>query len=177
MFEVDAEKINHSKLVSCYLTKKGIRFDNREKFDCMTYEQLEDLITNDYDIKGDINWKSLQSAKKITDCPLEKDEQKNFCNWLKKNKIAFYANGLGIDFNNNYKYLNSLRSQGWKTNIPDLTILLGNGKTVFVEMKRIKGGRVTEGQEKCINWLNTNGYPSKVCKGCNEAIEFIESMR
>ena len=54
---------------------------------------------------------------------------------------------------------------------------LGSGKTVFVEMKRIKGGRVTEGQEKCINWLNANGYPSKVCKGCNEAIEFIESVR
>ena len=74
MFEVDAEKINHSKLVSCYLNKKGIHFDNREKFDYMTNKQLEDLITNDYDIKGDINWKSLQSAKKITDCPLDQNK-------------------------------------------------------------------------------------------------------
>ena len=117
------------------------------------------------------------SAKKKSDIPLEKDEQKRLCKWLKDNKIGHWANGLGVKLDYDVKYIASLRSQGHYVGLPDMTILLGNGKVCYIELKRQKGGRVSEEQKKWIDYLNKNGYPAKVCNGCDEAIEFIESLR
>lgn len=174
---LDGSKLNKEKLVSCYLKKKNISFEKREEYDNMPDDTLNDIITQEFEVKGALTHETLQKAKKVDDVPLEKDEQKAFVKWLKENNILHYANGLGINFGAvDYKYLNSLKAQGWYVGIPDMTILTGNGKTAFVELKRLKGGRVSPEQEKWIKCLNDRGYPSKVCKGCNEAIEFIKEV-
>lgn len=177
MLPLTGSLINKQKLVSCYLKKKGIDFRERGMYDNMSDEELEEMITSEFDVKGDVNWKTLQKAKKITDIPLEKDEQKRLCKWLKENKIGHFATGLGVKLGLDVKYVASLKSQGHYSGIPDLVILLGNGKICFIELKRQKGGVVSEEQKKWIDYLNNNGYPAKVCKGCDEAIEFIEQLR
>lgn len=175
MLEMDGSKLNHQKLVSCYLKKKGIDFNKRQYYDELSISDLEELITSEFDVKGEVNWKSLQKANKISDVPLEKEEQQRLCKWLKENKIGHWANGLGVKLDYDARYMASLRSQGWYGGIPDMTILLPKGKVIFIELKRQKGGRVSEKQKKWIEYLNNNGYPAKVCNGCDEAIKFIES--
>lgn len=174
---IDGNYFNHQKLVSCYLKKKGIDFSKRQYYDELNHSDLEEIITSDFDVKGELNLKNLEKAHKITDVPLEKEEQQNFCKWLRENKIGHFANGLGVKLDFDVRYLTSLRSQGHYKGLPDMTILLGNGKICYVEMKRQKGGKVSIEQKKWLDYLNNNGYPAKVCKGCDEAIEFIESLR
>lgn len=49
-------------------------------------------------------------------------------------------------------------------------------RLVFIEMKRKKGGVTSANQKKWIKTLNEAGVQTVVCKGCDEAIEFIESI-
>lgn len=49
-------------------------------------------------------------------------------------------------------------------------------RLVFIEMKRKKGGVTSKNQKKWIKTLNEAGIQTVVCKGCDAAIEFIESI-
>ena len=44
---------------------------------------------------------------------------------------------------------------------------------LFVEMKRLKGGRVSGAQEDCIEKLDSMGYKTAVCRGAEEARQTI----
>ena len=46
---------------------------------------------------------------------------------------------------------------------------------LFIELKRVKGGRVTEHQQKWIDYLNRHGYRAVICYGADEAIREIKS--
>lgn len=175
---LDGRCINLTKKINSYLKKNNIGFDKTiEYLKQYNTEEFDDFIKEQYDIKGEVTPIKIMNAKKKTDIPLEKDEQKRLCKWLKDNKIGHWANGLGVKLDYDVKYIASLKSQGHYPGIVDMTILLGNGKVCYVELKRQKGGRISEEQKKWIDYLNKNGYPAKVCNGCDEAIEFIESLR
>lgn len=177
---LDGRCINLTKKINAYLKKNNIGFDKTiEYLKQYNTEEFDDFIREHYEIKGEVTPVKIMSAKKKTEenIPLEKDEQKAFCKWLKENKIGHFATGLGVKLEQGVKYIASLKAQGHYSGIPDVAVLLGNGKMCFVELKRQKGGVVSEEQKKWINYLNNNGYPSKVCKGCKEAIEFVESLR
>ena len=49
-------------------------------------------------------------------------------------------------------------------------------RLVFIEMKRKKGGTISANQKRWLKTLNEAGVQSVVCKGCDEAIKFIESI-
>ena len=173
---LDGRSINLTKKINAYLKKNNIAFDKTmEYLKQYNTEEFDEFIREQYEIKGEVTPVKIMSAKNKTDIPLEKDEQKRLCKWLKENKIGHFATGLGVKLGLDVKYVASLKSQGHYSGIPDLVILLGNGKICFVELKRQKGGKVSEEQKKWIEYLNINGYPAKVCNGCDEAIEFIES--
>ena len=175
---LDGRSINLTKKINAYLKKNNIGFDKTmEYLKQYNTEEFDEFIREQYEIKGEVTPVKIMSAKKKSDIPLEKDEQKRLCKWLKENKIGHFATGLGVKLGLDVKYVASLKSQGHYSGIPDLVVLLGNGKICFVELKRQKGGVVSEEQKKWIDYLNNNGYPAKVCKGCDEAIEFIEQLR
>ena len=175
---IDGRCINLTKKINAYLKKNNIGFDKTmEYLKQYNTEEFDDFIREQYEIKGEVTPVKIMSAKKKSDIPLEKDEQKRLCKWLKENKIGHFATGLGVKLGLDVKYVASLKSQGHYSGIPDLVVLLGNGKICFIELKRQKGGKVSEEQKKWIEYLNKNGYPAKVCKGCDEAIEFIEQLR
>ena len=175
---LDGRYINLTKKINAYLKKNNIGFDKTmEYLKQYDTEEFDEFIRKQYEIKGEVTPVKIMSAKKKSDIPLEKDEQKRLCKWLKENKIGHFATGLGVKLGLDVKYVASLKSQGHYSGIPDLVVLLGNGKICFVELKRQKGGVVSEEQKKWIDYLNNNGYPAKVCKGCDEAIEFIEQLR
>ncbi len=69
-----------------------------------------------------------------------------------------------------------LARMGLRRGVPDLFIPAARKgfHGLFIELKRIKGGRVTEYQQKWIDTLNNRGYLAIVCYGADEAIAEIK---
>lgn len=64
--------------------------------------------------------------------------------------------------------------QGVRPGFPDY-IILTNTKILIIEMKRSKGGVVSDYQQSWINQLELLGITVKVCYGFEEAREFIDT--
>lgn len=179
---VVAEAINYSKLISAYLKKNDQPLDKIEDYmNRYTKDEFCDLLLQFYDIKGNITPEKVLSAKKrsLDGSNLsEYDEQKIFVKWLRDNKIKCSSSGNGFSLNtkDNVMYMAKLKASGLSVGFPDLEVFIGNGKSLYVEMKRKKGGVVSEAQKKWIDWLNDNGYSAKVCKGADEAIEYVKGF-
>lgn len=70
----------------------------------------------------------------------------------------------------------SLKMQGVKPGVPDICLPVPSGRftALYIELKRRKGGRVSEAQRVWIAALNRVGCRAVVCKGWDEAREEIE---
>lgn len=71
---------------------------------------------------------------------------------------------------------------GLRKGLPDLIIVIppekldiASPRTIFIEMKRVKGGSVSKEQKEWIDMLNDSGIDTYVCKGADEAIKVVES--
>lgn len=66
---------------------------------------------------------------------------------------------------------------GVKAGVPDLFLPVARGAYhgLFIEMKREKGGRVSEDQQGWLLALGNYGYATAVCHGYEEARETIEN--
>lgn len=78
------------------------------------------------------------------------------------------------------KTASKLKLEGVLSGTPDIQILLPNGKSVFIEMKKEKGGKLSPAQIDFINKSQSLGHTVIVANGCNEAskkfIEFLKSF-
>ncbi len=111
--------------------------------------------------------------------PTEAEEQKALCEWLRKKGIRHFSTSMGVWFGKkNFRYIASLKARGFEVGVPDLVILLGNGITAFIELKRREKtkSQLRESQREWIKWLNENGYPARVCYGAIEGIRFITEL-
>ena len=70
-----------------------------------------------------------------------------------------------------------LKAEGVRSGVPDLFLACDhNGYNgLFIEMKKVKGGRVSDNQKCYIDILKTRGYAVVVCHGWSEARSAIES--
>lgn len=66
------------------------------------------------------------------------------------------------------------KAKGVRKGFPDYIVITPND-IFFLEMKRTKGGVVSPEQQEWIDALNSLGLSAKVCRGYDEAKEFIES--
>ena len=75
----------------------------------------------------------------------------------------------------NAREAHNLRMQGVKAGIPDifLPVARGGWHGLYIEMKRRKGGRLSDEQAAMLEALREQGYCAWVCKGANNAIELI----
>ena len=75
----------------------------------------------------------------------------------------------------NAREAHNLRMQGVKAGIPDifLPVARGGWHGLYIEMKRRKGGRLSDEQAAMLAALREQGYCAWVCKGANDAIELI----
>lgn len=107
--------------------------------------------------------------------PLEYDECLVFVQWLELKKLRFthvpqetFTKSWGIKMKN--------KRMGVKSGIPDYIVITPKG-LVFVEMKRLSGGVVSETQKEWITALNEcKGVQAGVCKGASEAIAFVSKF-
>lgn len=69
----------------------------------------------------------------------------------------------------------NLKRQGVKSGVPDIMLPISRGEFngLWIELKRIKGGTVSENQKEWIEALNNEGYCAKVCYGFDEAKDVI----
>ena len=64
-----------------------------------------------------------------------------------------------------------LKAQGVKAGVPDICLPVARQgyHGLYIELKRMKGGRVSEAQQKWMDDLRDQGYKAEVCHGFDEA--------
>lgn len=69
-----------------------------------------------------------------------------------------------------------LKAEGVRAGVPDLFLAHPNNgfHGLFIEMKKAKGGVVSDNQKCYLNLLKTSGYEVVVCHGWIEAKQTIE---
>lgn len=67
------------------------------------------------------------------------------------------------------------KQEGLVAGFPDLICLAPGGLMAFVEMKRVRGGTVSENQSEWITRLNEYGFPAAVCKGADAGVAFLKA--
>jgi len=114
--------------------------------------------------------------KKTT--PLESEEQERFCDYLTDNNILFTSTQNGAVLGGKkFGQIKKLKSTGMKNGFPDLILFVKNkSKTdsiLFIEMKRQKGGVVSEEQKIWHQDLCKAGYAVGIARGCDSAIRIL----
>lgn len=69
-----------------------------------------------------------------------------------------------------------MKRQGVSRGFPDYLIIVDD-QLIGIELKRQKGSRTSPEQVEWVQALNDAGVPAKVCKGFDEARDFIEVWR
>lgn len=116
------------------------------------------------------------------DSPLEDDECIFFSRWLKLRGIphAHIANESRSSSRNAIIRGAKLKRMGQKRGVWDYEIYApqkdGSYKLLKIEMKRRKGGTVSAEQKQWGEIYAKAGIPCKVCKGADEAIDFVKSV-
>jgi hypothetical protein len=105
--------------------------------------------------------------------PTEHQEQRLFVMWFRQThspvRIFAIPNG-GLRSKSTAA---KLKVEGVVSGVPDLFIPAWR---LWVEMKRVKGGRLSPEQKDWIEYLEANGYTALVCHGAEDAKLKIEQF-
>ena len=113
--------------------------------------------------------------------PSESQEQQNVISWAQWSTGRYpeleYLHHIPNGGARSKATAGRLRAEGVKPGVPDLhlPVPLGGYHGLYIEMKRRKGGTVSDEQKRWINFLLLHGYAVYVCKGADEAITVIEN--
>jgi len=121
----------------------------------------------------------MRRTMDATPAPLEAAEQKTLLQWVRYNSAAYPELKLFYHIPNegkrSYRAGRELKDQGLKAGVPDncLPVARGGYHSLYIELKRQKGGKISEQQREWIDRLNRAGNKAIVCKGWEEAAEAI----
>lgn len=104
----------------------------------------------------------------------EAQEQSDFIAWFKKRYpstlIFSHIDGATLGGKDKFAMIASLKKQGWINGVPDIQIPEWN---VWIEMKRSKGGKVSDFQKDTISKLIKAGQKVFICNGSQSAKEAV----
>lgn len=112
--------------------------------------------------------------------PSEESEQITLFTWARMRsgiypelRLMFHIPNGGLRSKSEAK---RFKASGVKPGVPDvfLPVPRGGYYGLFVEMKRTRGGRVSDEQRDYIEELTAQGYKCEVCRGWQKAAEVIE---
>jgi|SRR6185369_5625340 len=124
-----------------------------------------------------MNWvsftRNVVMPRKLNTTPTEDQEQIKLASWLTNQGIKFYAipNGGSRNVIEAVKF----KRCGVQPGIPDLCIPIPSGSYhgLYIELKREKGGRVSDSQIYWLTFLREKGYYADVANGFLEAKEIV----
>lgn len=150
---------------------------DRIAFETMTAEQYRQMMG----VSSGQNPKQKQKPKKPQNpTPTESVEQQCLMRW------AQWASGQHPELKLLYHTPNEgkrsratggkLRAEGLKSGVPDICLPVARGRyhSLYIELKRVKGGRTSHEQEQWIAALQAAGHRAVVCKGWQAAQAEIE---
>jgi hypothetical protein len=111
--------------------------------------------------------------------PLESAEQASFVKWFETQyprvRILAVPNGAFLFGNagQRAKQMHALKMQGLRPGVPDLLI---PEWFLWIEMKRLKGGKLSPEQADWIMYLRDSGYTVLVCAGAQAAIDAVKAF-
>ena len=112
----------------------------------------------------------------------EYEEAKNFHQWLSIKDIKHSAipNETGGSPEAKRRAIR-MKRQGTSRGVPDYLMLIapeqskdGEGYCLFIELKRLKGGKVSPEQQSWLDALNQTPVHAYLAKGCDAAIKIVE---
>jgi len=107
--------------------------------------------------------------------PTEHEEQCALVQYLELKKLKF-TSIPNSTYTKSWKQKAKNKAEGLRPGLPDLLVIVKD-HLVFIEMKRVKGGRVSEHQETWIAALNDcKSVQAFVCYGADEAMNLIERL-
>jgi len=111
--------------------------------------------------------------------PLEEEEQATLVEWMEYQGVKFTAIPNST-FTKSWKQKKKNTEQGLRAGFPDLVVIIpkdksktGKNELIFIEMKRTKGGAVSESQKEWIEALTECDQEVFICKGFDEAEEVL----
>lgn len=121
-----------------------------------------------------------QTNREKLGIPLESEEQRAVFEWAvlsegkhpELKRLHHIPNG-GL---RNKAVAVRMTQEGVRRGVPDMCLPLPKGEYhgLYIEIKRIKGGVLSDDQESWIKWLLDNGYYATVCYGAADAIKTID---
>lgn len=116
--------------------------------------------------------------------PREDEEQIAFVNWCRYNGIICHHSGNEIGGSTNAMKVRAIKMKkmGTSKGFPDLLVLvpikgitgdIDSYQMLAIEMKRRKGSATSPEQKEWLKMLELAGIPSRICKGADEAIDFV----
>lgn len=116
------------------------------------------------------------------DTPPEAWEQERVFDWIRGNEDQYPKLQLAYSTLNGVKLSPGLsvkmKRQGNKRGVPDIVLPARSGSGeysgLYLELKRIKGGKVSKEQKEYISRLREENYCAEVVKGHKEAIARIK---
>lgn len=119
--------------------------------------------------------------------PRETDEQKAVIAWVRTwghkldgiDMLHSIPNGavLGNQRYNRFALIGKLKAEGLTLGVPDLFLACPRHgyHGLYIEMKRRKGGILSEEQQSWLIRAGEEGYKTAICERAEEAIEVIQS--
>lgn len=111
--------------------------------------------------------------------PTEEEEQILIFEWAKIQKGAYPELRLLYHIANEGKRSvqtgSRLKAAGLSSGVPDICLPVARGgyNALYIELKRQKGGRLSENQKKWLSELNAAGNLAVRCDGFDEAVRVI----
>ena len=109
------------------------------------------------------------------DVPLEVQEQIAAAVWMTNQNIIFYhvPNGGYRDYREAAKF----KRMGVKPGVPDICIPIARKgfHGLYIELKRVSGGSLSETQRFWLEELKKQGYDVFIAKGANELINYVKN--
>lgn len=107
--------------------------------------------------------------------PLEYDEACTFADWLELKGLRF-SHIPSETFTKNWGTKMKNKRMGVHSGVPDYIVITPKG-LAFVELKRQKGGVVSDSQKEWIYALNAcKGVEARVAYGAQDAIDFVNEF-
>lgn len=120
-------------------------------------------------------------GRKKENVPSEEWEQKQIFIWAKGHQIEIpelkWLNGSINGFRLTPKLILKTKAQGVRKGYPDINLPVRTNKYtgLYIELKRIKGGKLSPDQKEWKEHLNSQGYLCLTCEGHKEAILVIKN--